>query len=244
MWRGGPVRRGALAAAAIVVLAVAAGLGGYLYFFSGLRESPGTLTLSPSPQDSTTPLANLSGRWQVAAGSSPRVGYRVREQFVNESSASEAVARTGDLSGGLTVRDSGADLRAGDVLFTVQLSRLRSVDTVAGRDVSQRDALVQRALDVARYPVATFQAGSLTLPRALRRQGAVVDFDVPGTLSIHGVSRHARLHLQGKLAGGRFQVAGSTQIAMDDFGVMPPAAPFVAVDPAVTLELLATLRKT
>lgn len=236
-------RRGVLAAGAIVLVAALAAAGGYLYFFSGLRSTPSTLVLSSTPQASETPLANLSGRWEVEAASTPQVGYRVKEQFTNQTTAREAVARTNELSGGLTVRDSGGDLRAGDIQFTVKLAHLHSVDEVAGRDVSQRDVFVQQSLDVAHYPTATFQATSVALPRAIREASTVVDFDVPGRLTIHGVTRDVRLHLQGRLSGGEFQVAGSTQIAMDDYNVDPPEVPFVTVEPTAVLELLAVLQR-
>jgi hypothetical protein len=40
-----------------------------------------------------------------------------------------------------------------------------------------------------------------------------------------------------QVAGGRIEIAGSVATAMGDFQVSPPQAPFVTVDPAVTLEL-------
>src|SRR5439155_876056 len=87
------------AVAALVLLGVG---GAYAYFFSGLRTTPPALALaSPSATASTsaTPTAASagSGTWTVASGSV--AGYRVKEQFVGQSSSHEAVARGSAVSG-------------------------------------------------------------------------------------------------------------------------------------------------
>ena len=42
--------------------------------------------------------------------------------------------------------------------ITVQLSSLASVDSVAGFNVTNRDQIVQRALDTGSFPTAVFEA--------------------------------------------------------------------------------------
>ncbi len=94
-----------VALAALVVLGSA---GAYVYFFSGLRTSPPTLALaSPSPTASATAAApsNL-GTWEITSGS--LVGYRVKEQFAGQTSTHEAVARTGDVAGQVTITQNGS----------------------------------------------------------------------------------------------------------------------------------------
>lgn len=237
------MKRGLLAASAIALVVVIAGVGGYLYFFSGLRSAPSSLVLSPSVPATSTPLANLSGHWQLMRSRSTQAGYRVQEQFADQTLSHEAVARTSDVTGDVTVGGLGDSLSATELRVTVKLTSLRSVDTVAGRDVTQRDGIVQRALQTSQYPDATFEASSVTLPKALR-VGSTVDFDAPGRLTVHGVSRDVPLHLQGRLDGATFEVAGSTKVNMTDYGVEPPNLPFVKVGSILVLELRAGLQRT
>ena len=163
------MRRGAIGILAVVVVVAVGAIGAYLYFFSGLRSAPRPLALA-SPTASASPSAAagqsgaLAGTWSVGQGS--LAGYRVREQFVGQSSPHEAVARTSTVSGGLTVQQSSGALQASNINFTAQLSGLQSVDQVAGYNVSQRDRFVSRSLDVQQFPDATFKAACVSLPAA------------------------------------------------------------------------------
>src|SRR5947207_2696189 len=84
---------------------------------------------SAAPAAAATPGA-VAGNWAVATGSV--VGYRVREQFVGQSSPHEAVARTSDVTGSVTVTQDSSGLTAANLTFTAQVGTLKSVDTVAG----------------------------------------------------------------------------------------------------------------
>src|SRR5690242_9660695 len=133
-------------AAAVLVL-LAAG-GAYAYFFSGLRSSPPALALaSPSaPAATTSPTAASGGTWQITSGS--LVGYRVKEQFVGQSSTHDAVARTGDVAGTVSIAQNGSTYVMTAATVTVRLANLASVDSVAGYNVTNRDRIVQGSLDV------------------------------------------------------------------------------------------------
>src|SRR3981189_2315105 len=143
--------------AALLVLGAA---GAYVYFFSGLRSSPANLALS-SPAPSAT-ATSVAGTWQVAPGS--LAGYRVKEQFAGQPSSHEAVARTNDVTGQVTITQTGSSYQLTSGTVTVRLATLASVDQVAGYNVSNRDRIVQRSLDVSQYPTATFQADPASLP--------------------------------------------------------------------------------
>lgn len=233
-----------LAAAALIVVAGAA--GAYAYFFSGLRTSPKPLALS-SPAATSAQAASaapagsgLSGRWTVSQGS--QVGYRVKEQFVGETSTHEAVARTSAVTGGFTVQQDSGGWMASTIRFSAQLGGLQSVDQVLGRDVSQRDFFVSRTLAVQQYPVATFQALSVAVPATLE-SGGPVEMTVPGQLTMHGTTRNAGATVQLRLAGGQVQAAGSTAVTMTDFGITPPQVPFTTSDSHVTIEFQLVLVK-
>ena len=219
--------------AAVAALAVLGSAGAYVYFFSGLRTSPPSLALA-SPSASPSNAASASaGTWQIASGSV--VGYRVKEQFVGQTSSHEAVARTGDVTGQVTIGQSGTSYQMTSANVTVQLANLASVDQVAGYNVTNRDRIVQRSLSVSSFPTAVFEAQSVTLP-AGAETGQTVTVSVPGKLTVHGVTKDVTATLQLRVSGSTAQIAGSIPTNMTDYGISPPNVGFTTVQPAVTIE--------
>src|SRR5256885_15626237 len=232
-----------VAVAALVVLGAG---GAYAYFFSGLRTSPPTLALaSPSPTASGTasPTSGTAGpsSWTIASGS--LAGYRVKEQFVGQSSSHEAVARTSAVSGQATITLSGTTYELTAATITVQLSSLASVDSVAGYNVTNRDRIVRQSLNVSSFPTAVFVAKSVTLP-AGDAAGQTVTVSVPGTLTIHGVTKDVTANLQLHVSGTSTQIAGTIATNMTEFGVNPPSIGFTTVQPAVTIEVSLNLTQS
>lgn len=217
---------------------------GYLYFFSGLHSTPKPLTLkSSAPESSSSPVATtspsqLTGQWSVSPGSI--AGYRVQEQFVGQSSPHDAVARTSQVSGGMTVAQTPSGLVATNLKVDVQLGQLHSIDQVAGFNVTNRDHVVSQDLDVEQFPDASFQAQSVTLPAGVASGG---DFTlaVPGTLTIRGVAKAVNATVQLHISDGGATAVGSFPIVMTDFGVQPPQVPFTTVQPNVTVEFSVNL---
>jgi polyisoprenoid-binding protein YceI len=228
--------------AAVAALVVLGGAGAYTYFFSGLRTSPSALALaSPSPSASTTPTASTTagaGVWQIASGS--LAGYRVKEQFVGQTSTHEAVARTSDVTGQVSITQSGTSYHMTSAKVTVQLANLASVDQVAGYNVTNRDRIVQRSLDISSFPTAVFTAQSVTLP-AGAESGQTVTVSVPGQLTIHGVTKNVTATMQLRVTGNTAQIAGSISTNMADFGISPPSVGFTTVQSAVTIEFQVNL---
>src|SRR6266576_2350552 len=224
--------------AAVAAVLVLGGGGAYAYFFSGLRTSPPTLALaSPSPTASGTasPATGTAGTgtWTIASGS--LAGYRVKEQFVGQSSSHEAVARTSAVSGQATITQSGSTYQLSAATITVQLSSVASVDSVAGYNVTNRDRIVQRSLSVSSFPTAVFEAQSVTLP-AGAETGQTVTVSVPGKLTVHGVTKDVTATLQLRVSGSTAQIAGSIPTNMTDYGISPPNVGFTTVQPEVTIE--------
>lgn len=223
--------------ACVAVLAVA-GAGAYVYFFSGLRSSPTALGLSStqSPSASGTPTAtttgSLNGSWTVTTGSV--AGYRVKELFVGETSKHDAVARTSTVSGSMTVRSDSTGFQASAISFTAALTDLHSVDSVAGRNVSQRDNYVARQMNLQQFPNATFTATSASVGGTDTSQPVTVS--VPGKLTIHGVTKDVTASGKAQVIGGKIEIAGTLSTVMTDYGVSPPSVPFTTVDPQVTIE--------
>ncbi len=220
---------------AVGVLAVLGGASAYAYFFSGLRTNPSSLALStPSVSPSSTASSSAgAGAWQVASGS--LVGYRVKEQFAGQTSTHEAVARTSGVTGQVTITQSGVTYQMTSATIRVQLANLASVDQVAGYNVTNRDRIVSRSLDVTSYPTAVFVAQPVTLP-AQAAAGEAVTVSVPGQLTVHGVTKAVTATVQLRVTGSTAQVAGSIPTDMTDFGISPPSVGFTTVQSAVTIE--------
>jgi polyisoprenoid-binding protein YceI len=229
---------------AVAGLALIGGGGAYVYYFSGLRTAPPTLAL-PSPAASATATSSPSGTpaangatWTVTTGSV--AGYRVKEQFVGQSSAHEAAARTGDVTGQVSIAKSDGTYQMTSATVTVQLRSLASVDQVAGYNVTNRDRIVQGSLNVSSFPTAVFVAQPVTLPAGVET-GQVMNVSVPGQLTIHGVTKNVTASLQLRVSGTTAQIAGTIATNMTDFGVSPPSIGFTTVQPAVTIEVLLNL---
>ena len=232
--------------AAVGALVVLGSAGAYVYFFSGLRTSPASLALSsPSASSTASPTGSTTttggtGTWQIGSGS--LVGYRVKEQFAGQASSHEAVARTGDVTGQVTITSSGGTYQMTSAKVTVQLSNLASVDQVAGYNVTNRDRIVQRSLNVSSFPTAVFETQNVTLP-AGAETGQAVTVSVPGKLTIHGVTKDVTATLQLRVSGSTAQIAGSIATNMTDYGISPPSVGFTTVQPAVTVEFQLDLSK-
>jgi polyisoprenoid-binding protein YceI len=229
------MKRALVAAAAAVVLVAIAGVGGYVYFFSNLRSSPSSLTLTASPAASPTAngtTSSLTGTWNVATGSQAR--YRVKELFVGETAKHDAVAQTSGVSGSITVSGDASGYQATAISVVADLTGLHSIDSVAGRNVTQRDGIVSRQLDVQQFPDAKFTATSASVPGNVT--SSQVDVTLTGSLTIHGVTKPVTVVGKGQVVGGKIEIAGSVAINMTDYGVSPPQVPFTTVDPAATIE--------
>ncbi len=230
--------------AAVAALLVLGGAGTYAYFFSGLRTSPSALALasaSPSASAAASASPATGGTWQITTGS--LVGYRVKEQFVGQSSAHEAVARTGDVTGAVNITQSGSTYEMTSATVTVQLAGLASVDAVAGYNVTNRDRIVQRSLDVSAYPTAVFKTQNVALPAGVET-GQAITVSVPGQLTIHGVTKDVTATLQLRVSGNGAQIAGTISTNMTDFGVSPPSIGFTTVQPAITIEFQLNLTQS
>src|SRR4029077_4158185 len=99
--------------------------GAYASYFTGLRAVPAPLSLSSFNSfgsNANTEADALVGHWTVAAGS--QAGYRVKEDLLGETAKHEAVARTSDVTGELTVRSGSSGLQVNGLRFVVQLANL------------------------------------------------------------------------------------------------------------------------
>jgi polyisoprenoid-binding protein YceI len=211
----------------VVVLAGAAGAASLLL---GKHSAPPQLALSNSATPGAT--SSLAGKWTVGPGS--QVGYRAKEQFINQPSETEAVARTSKVTGSMVVSVVGGTVKISKMKFTVDLASLVSQDKYATYQVYQRDFFVRSIyLQTDQFPTAVFTSDGASFSEPASGAASV---DVAGRLTAHGVSKDVTAHVQAQAAGGQAEAAGSIAIDMRDFAIAPPDISFTHAEPLVTIE--------
>ena len=242
---------------AIVALA-AIGIGGFFAYDQVLRgDSVAALTLPPSAPAATAAAStssasvslapgasadqasagDVAGTWNVASGS--EAGYRVRERLANLSAESDAVGRTPDVTGSITVEANGdgAKLTAGTLTVNTQ--------TITSDRQMRDNRLRNEGLQTDQYPTATF---TLTQPVDVPTSaltGTAANLTLVGDLTLHGVTKSVQIPAQAQLTGGQIQVAGSLGFPLADFQISPPnVGGFVlSISDQGTLEFLVAFTK-
>lgn len=222
-------RRPVLVAAVLIPSAVMAAV--YFLFFT--PSSPDRLGVSAGGDGapSSTPVpGDVDGTWKASPESV--VGYRVRERLARLPASSDAVGRTSAVAGSVTLKRQGETIIASDTNFTADLTQLRS-------DEARRDSRMRSVgIETERFPSATFVAASpIELP-ATALSGAVTKVQVPGDLTIHGVTKRVTMPLEVKANGSQVEVAGTLTFPFGDFGMSAPnVGGIVTVESNPTLEL-------
>jgi polyisoprenoid-binding protein YceI len=126
----------------------------------------------------------------------------------------------------------------------MDLTTLRSIDSLPGFRVSDRDGTVQDFLDTAHFPIGRFTPSPMALPAAVAG-GQVVRLSVPGAIEVKGIGRPAAAAMDVRYEGGTISAAGSTTVVTEQHGIeVPKAADFVSVDSNITVEFALTLTRT
>ena len=221
---------------AIGVVVIAVGIGGFIVYDQVLRgDSAAALTLptaSSTPAASTAPAAStgtgtgastapattsdgsVAGTWNVAAESV--AGYRVREQLANLPAESDAVGRTDQVTGSITLESSGSTTTLTAGALTVDTTSITS-------DKSQRDNRMRdEGLQTDQFPTATF---TLTKPVEIPAEalaGTASEVTLTGDLTLHGVTKSVQIPAKAQLVNGTVSVAGSLSFPLSDFGMTAP----------------------
>ena len=177
---------------------------------SGASEAPGT---EPSAATGTAD-GDVAGTWTVATGS--EAGYRVRERLANLDAESDAVGRTSDVTGTITVAETagGAQLTAGEIAI--------DTTTITSDEDRRDDRLRSEGLQTDQFPTATF---TLTQPvdvPTAALAGTATDVTLVGDLTLHGVTMSVEIPAQAQLSNGQIQVAGSLTFPLADFEITAP----------------------
>jgi polyisoprenoid-binding protein YceI len=204
------------------------------YFTLFNTDSPSKLTLETKGATAAAPPAgDLSGTWTVAAGSV--AGYRVREKLAQLPAPSDAVGRTGAITGQVTMTNRGGAYSCSNANFTVDVSQLKS-------DQAKRDNKVRTmGLETDKYPQATFAAAGPTLIPGEAVNGKATTVPVEGSITLHGVTKKVSIPLQVERDGTQIKIVGNYQFSWSDFGMTAPSLPpFVSVtgNPVLEFSLL------
>ncbi len=225
--------------AGVVVLAIGAVAGPWIYINLIKQDAPDVLTLEPSvttttaaePTETTTTVATTvvatsatDGEWAVVAESI--VGYRVKEVIVGQKT--EGVGRTSSVTGSLKI----ADQKVLNAEFTVDMTTLKSDSTRRDRQVNTR------ILDTATYPTATFVLKEpITLtPEVLA--GSELTVNTTGTLTLRGVTKDIAVTLIARLVDDVIEVNGSIELVFADWSIPDPSIPGIVVKDRGQLEFL------
>jgi polyisoprenoid-binding protein YceI len=243
----------ALALFAIAALAV----GGFVAYEQVLRgDDVAALALPsatvPSADPSAEPAATgatastepgagaatgIAGEWQVASDSV--AGYRVREQLANLSAESDAVGRTSDVTGSITVEENGDAARLTAGSLTIDTTTIQS-------DEARRDnRLRSEGLQTDQFPGATFVVTEPVDVPAAALAGTATDITLVGDLTLHGVTKSVQIPAKAQLADGRIQVAGSLTFPLADFDITAPNVGgfIISIADEGALEFLVTFSK-
>ncbi len=227
--------------AGVVVLAIGAVAGPWIYINLVKQDAPDVLTLEPSvttttaaePTETSTTVATTvttvatsatDGEWAVVAESI--VGYRVKEVIVGQKT--EGVGRTSSVTGSLKI----ADQKVLNAEFTVDMTTLKSDSTRRDRQVNTR------ILDTATYPTATFVLKEpITLtPEVLA--GSELTVNTTGTLTLRGVTKDIAVTLIARLVDDVIEVNGSIELVFADWSIPDPSISAIVVEDRGQLEFL------
>jgi len=228
-----------------IAVAIPAGTYVYIHFIEGDAPAPLTLDTASAGSQTTTPATPtpaasaggaadstagvLSGTWRPTAGSV--LGYRVKEVLFGQSA--EAVGRTSDISGLLTI--NGASVPAVDL--SVNLKTVKS-------DRDQRDGQFQgRIMNTATFPMATFKLTEPMTLSSVPTGDSVVEATATGALTLRGTTRAVTFSLKAQRDGANVKVNGSIPITFADYNIPNPSAGPATTEDHGVIEFLVVFEK-
>lgn len=209
----------------IIGLVVVAILGGgfAFWYFSKSDESLDTSTKninSAQSADNITEQSTPDGNWKVQMQDDVFGGYEIEEIFAGESVKKTAAGKSKEVSGSFTL--TGNTLSDGEIL--IDTTKLKSSE-------SKRDSTQQRSgLETDAFPEAIFKQSEPVVITPAIAKNVETTVNVPGQLTLHGQTNDVIFPLQASWDGKVIKVSGDLKIQLSDYGIKPPASPFVTVD--------------
>ncbi len=210
-------------------------------------SSPAVGSVEPSPgasDDASTSEArpatfdgDVAGAWTVTTGS--QAGYRVREQLASLPAESDAIGRTDQVGGTISVTTDGTTTTVTEASLSVDTASITS-------DEDRRDNRMRsEGLQTDEFPTATFTLAQPVDVPAAALAGTASDIRLVGDLTLHGVTKSVVIPAQAQLVDGQIQVAGSLTFPLADFGIEAPniGGSIISIADEGTLEFVVILTK-
>jgi len=199
---------------------------------SGSSGSSGSTSGAAGASTTTAAASSPSaGTWTVnstvtSSSGGNFGGFRIEEVLSNVGTTT-AVGRSTGVTGSLTF--DGATLVNGS--FTVDMTKLAT-------DKAQRDSRMKSALETSTFGTATFTVKGPVSLGATPTEGATLSIDVPGTFTIHGVTKDATVHVEATVTNGVLTIVGTAPFALAEYDITAPTAPVVvSIEDHGTIEL-------
>jgi polyisoprenoid-binding protein YceI len=201
-----------------LVVIVALGVAGWYFFLKTDPEPRAAIKETPTVATSAG-SSGPDGTWAVKPGNTNNfVGYRVTEKLFANISDTEATGRTDNVTASMTIDGTTVS----DVTITADLRDLKSDNNF--RD----DRIHSEGLESDRFPEAKFVLTAPITLGAAPAIGTTIPAEATGDFTLHGVTKHVTVPLQGRWDGKQVQVVGNLPIAFSDYGITAPTAPAVA----------------
>jgi polyisoprenoid-binding protein YceI len=227
------------AVAAVVVVALLAVGGSFVFTHFIEGKAPPPLSLGPTGSANPAPSATstspgssaLAGTWTVSKGA--RAGYRVQEILFGQQHT--AVGRTGSVNGHIKIQ--GTTVTAGT--FTAQMGTVKS-------DQARRDAQFRgRIMDTSTYPTSTFTLTHTISLAPVQASGTAKAYTIQGNLTLRGKTRPVTFQLTAERGAGTIKLAGSIPIVFANWDIPNPSfAGLVTTQNHGTLEFLLILSRS
>jgi polyisoprenoid-binding protein YceI len=189
--------------AGVLLLAVIV-VGGTAIF---VKSQPSVVPLTLPSAAARPPAGPADGTWDVAAGSV--AGFRIRESALGFGN--DVTGRTAAVTG--TSAIVGGQFTS--AVFRIGLTAI----TVGGKPSPQFAA----SLDTAAHPDATITlAGPVRLPAGYDG-GRTVTAEIPGQLTLRGVTRPVTITVSARRDGATVEAAGSLPVTAARWGITLPA---------------------
>lgn len=187
-------------------------------------DVPALTTASSEPAVTESDDVASGGTWAVTDAS--ELGYRVTEVLFGVDT--EAVGRTNEITGGLTI--DGNTLTAAE--FVVDVASISS-------DESRRDGQFRgRIMSADKFPTASF---TLTEPVELGTdvvEGATAVVTATGELTLRGVTNPVSFELDARLENGKIGVLGAIPVVFADYGIANPSVAGITTEDNGLLEFV------
>jgi polyisoprenoid-binding protein YceI len=203
---------------------------------SGVTAAPSVRPAGTASAGSVAP-DGVAGTWSVGSGS--QAGYRVRERLANLPAESDAVGRTSDVSGSITLEAAGDGARLTAGTLTVDTT------TIASEESRRDNRMRSEGLQTDQFPTASFAITQPVDVPAAALAGTASDVTLVGDLTLHGVTKAVQIPATAQLLDGSIQVAGSLTFVLADFQISPPNVGgfILSIADQGTLEFLVTFTK-